>query len=480
MESEEQQGGAEKSPDTGAAYREAVRSVMDHAGWHWPKHLLLDPSKGPRFLGSVEELLHELQLGTHMDEVLVLPNGAELLGQRQRLDPRMQQVIGGADSPPAATAYEALERLSKTGMLEELRGKVSYRSEPSERYEDRASGSPGLATQFEALKEECPPEMRHTAYVSEIRRLKPRHCASPDRPEARRWRKSSLSRTMRERAHELGLDGRDMLYWDDYSEGTFIGGDQAGYKIHVDCVQTSNLGTIYSGHKMLAIWQYPQASLDVLEDHLDTHFVPPLTPAQERSLESACKVVLAPPGSVYLFSGCNAHAVVNVGWTSPPAQPGDPPLMPSVCLSSYEALCGLSPAHARAMVHTHDPQVHAKSCWMDNDEDLEDFEEDVAFNVANLERRLTNGQVARGEAAQQAAAQAVSLVRAENAEVAELMRLRPWRGRDDDRGGWASEEERSCGDLGEFLQRKKQRRIEHEEDAPEPAAEQSPKGEAAQ
>ena len=74
----------------------------------------------------------------------------------------------------------------------------------------------------------------------------------------------------------------------------------------------------------------------------------------------------------------------------------------------------------------------------------------------------------------------VSLVRVENAEVAELMRLRPWRGRDDDRGGWASEEERSCGDLGEFLQRKKQRRIEHEEDAPEPATEQSPKGEAAQ
>ena len=67
-----------------------------------------------------------------------------------------------------------------------------------------------------------------------------------------------------------------MLYWDDYSEGTFIGGDRAGYAMHVDCIQTSNVGTLHSGHKMLAIWQYPDDSLAMLDDHIDTHFVPPL------------------------------------------------------------------------------------------------------------------------------------------------------------------------------------------------------------
>ena len=65
----------------GEAYRAHVRSVMETAGWHWPEHLLLDPSKGPRFLSSADELLSELQLGTHMDEVLVLPDGVEKLGQ---------------------------------------------------------------------------------------------------------------------------------------------------------------------------------------------------------------------------------------------------------------------------------------------------------------------------------------------------------------------------------------------------------------
>ena len=58
---------------------------------------------------------------------------------------------------------------------------------------------------------------------------------------------------MRECVMEHGLDARDMLYWDDYSEGTFVGGDRAGYAVHADCIQTSNVGSLFSGHKLLAI-----------------------------------------------------------------------------------------------------------------------------------------------------------------------------------------------------------------------------------
>lgn len=107
----------------------------------------------------------------------------------------------------------------------------------------------------------------------------------------------------------------------------------------------------------------------------------PTVQEQEQALESACKVVLAPPGCIYLFSGCNAHAVINVGWTAPTA---DAPPARTVCLSSYEALCGLHPVHARAMIGTHDSKLHHPECWMDTAEDLEDFEEDVAFNISNV------------------------------------------------------------------------------------------------
>ena len=114
--------------------------------------------------------------------------------------------------------------------------------------------------------------------------------------------------------------------------------------------------------------------------------------AQQHSLETACKVVLAPPGCVYLFSGCNAHAVVNVGWSAPsPDASQDAPLSRTVCLSSYEALCGLHPVHARAMIGTHDSKLHHPDCWMDTPEELEDFEEDVAFNVNNVRHTRVAG-----------------------------------------------------------------------------------------
>jgi hypothetical protein len=293
------------------AYRANVRRVMDQAGWHWPEHLLLDPARGPRFLSSAAELLHELQLGTHMDEVLVLPDGVEKLGG-SALDPRLKQALGlggckdgDGDSDgdgdkqskgaPPGNAYEVLERLAPTGLLHELRGKVSFRFDPNIRKEERASGGPGLQAQWESLATECPEGMRHTVYVSEIRMLEARdHSGPAGGLDTRRWRKTSMARTMRESAAALGLDARDMLYWDDYSEGTFIGGDQAGYKIHVDCIQTSNMGSMYAGHKLLAIWKYPQASYDVLEQHLDTHFVPPLSPVRLLSRLRAPPALLCP------------------------------------------------------------------------------------------------------------------------------------------------------------------------------------------
>ena len=51
---------------------------------------------------------------------------------------------------------------------------------------------------------------------------------------------------------------------------------------------------MYAGHKLLAIWKYPQASYDVLEQHLDTHFVPPLSPVRLLSRLRAPPALLCP------------------------------------------------------------------------------------------------------------------------------------------------------------------------------------------
>eukprot|EP01050_Picozoa_sp_SAG11_P003260 SAG11_NODE_180_length_13278_cov_9.158434_11_plen_218_part_00 len=186
----------------------------------------------------------------------MLPNGVTALGQQNSLEPRVQRALGLASTTASgdgavlpSSSYEVffaacltvaiathgmhltvnawckvLERLAGSGILEGMAGRLSYREDPNKKREKRArpdNGKEDLASQWEVLKKKCPPEMRHTVYMSEVRRT-----VSETRPGApvRRWRKSWLESTLRERAGELGLDARDMLYWDDYSEGTFIGG----------------------------------------------------------------------------------------------------------------------------------------------------------------------------------------------------------------------------------------------------------------
>lgn len=134
-----------------------------------------------------------------------------------------------------------------------------YIAAPGE-LETRAKGGPCLAGQWASLQRGCPPDARPSTYISELRRLETSETGRPG--SLRRHRRSALSRTMREACVDKGLDARDMLYWDDFSEGTFIGGDRAGYAVHVDCIQTSNVGTMFSGHKMLAIWKYAETTFN--------------------------------------------------------------------------------------------------------------------------------------------------------------------------------------------------------------------------
>ena len=469
------------------AYHSHLRQVMDAAGWAWPESVLTDEAKAPRFVHSVQEFLHELRSGCHMDEILVFPDGLRRLGQVHALDQRIRSAAGievQEDSAAAPSGYEMLARLEANGMLCQLKGKIGFI--PAEgAMEQRAKNGPGLSEQWESLQKLCPEGQRASTYVSEMRLLSTR-----DMPTVtnRRHRRSALTQTMRECVFGHGLDARDMLYWDDYSEGTFIGGDKAGYLVHADCIQTSNVGSLFSGHKLLAIWQYPEASLQTLSEHVDTHFIPPLQPKQEAALARACKVALAPPGCVYLFSGCNAHAVCNVGWTAP--SPATPVPRPALCVASYEALGGLHPRHATALARTHDPLVHFRECWMDSERDLDDFEEDLGFNVHRLARRAggssskqphasaptatvggekeaDEAETAEGELpwAEQAR-RAVKIVRGLSTGLDCAVRTRCWRGRSSnayDKAGADSEtveaEEEAVPDLHELWHRQRAARL---------------------
>eukprot|EP00927_Polykrikos_kofoidii_P071483 TRINITY_DN67744_c0_g1_i1.p1 TRINITY_DN67744_c0_g1~~TRINITY_DN67744_c0_g1_i1.p1 ORF type:complete len:482 (+),score=70.81 TRINITY_DN67744_c0_g1_i1:214-1446(+) len=378
---------------------------MAAADWPWPEHVVCHPQKQPRFIHSVEELIFEMQRGCHMDEIVVFPDGLRALGQQRVLDPRMAAATGLwsedsaqlDESPPARNAYEVLERLDADGYLADLKGKVSFFRQAQSRRDSPADTwqNTCLAPKWQALKGKCLEEDKPSMYISEMRRLEPQPTPGDN---LRSKRKSTLITTLRERMHKLGMDVKAMLYWDDYSEGCFCGAGSSGYNMHADCIPTSNAGSVFAGHKLLAIWKYPDDTREILRMHGRELFVKPLPERQIRALESACCVGLAPPGSIYVFSGSNAHAVCNVGFSAPGADGSCP--VPSLIVSSYEAFLGLHPRHAAVAIDT---------CKENSDDsDLEDFEDEITDAALELQHRLNSACIKESDAAQVA----VDLLRA--------------------------------------------------------------------
>lgn len=197
------------------------------------------------------------------------------------------------------------------------------------------------------------------------------------------WRKSKLKTTMGER---LGM--QEMLYWDDYSEGTFVGGNGTAFNLHADQMLTSNIGSQFQGHKLLAIWGYPDETNSVLNTHFRAVLSPPLSDDHLQLLRRACCVAVVPPGAVWFFSGANAHSACNLGYGMGREGVATPP---TLCLNSYEAFCNTNLTHARVMISTNTP-VHWKGSWMDEKE-LEDFREDVRDNLKGLTRSLGDGSM---------------------------------------------------------------------------------------
>jgi hypothetical protein len=205
-----------------------------------------------------------------------------------------------------------------------------------------------------------------------------------------------MAMTMRERMHRLGMDVRSMPFWDDFSEGLFCGAGQSGYDLHVDIIPSSNVGSVFAGHKCLAIWGFPNDTRSVMKKHRREHFTKPLTRAQVEALESACCVAVAPPGSIYLFSGCNAHTVCNVGFTGP-SQNRAPEK--SLILSSYEAYVNLHSSHLAAVTDTVQGKCRIDSDC-DSDSDIAEFEDDIADGCCEMKRRLLRNEIQEPEAAE--------------------------------------------------------------------------------
>lgn len=376
-------------------YAAHLRQVMEAADWPWPENVLLDPAKQPRFIHSVEELIHELMVGCHMDEIVVFPRALEVLGQANAMGQDVAKAMGYIDftvPPRANTAYDFLSQMDAEAR-ERVKGKVLYRANMEDRAAIAAGGRKNacLAEKWQALESECPENAKESVYIAEMRQLQSELCDDGLRTK----RKSTMQLTIRERMHKLGMQVRAVPFWDDFSEGFFCGAGCSSYDLHVDCIPSSNVGSVFAGHKLLAIWSYQDDTKAVMKTHGRQHFAKPLSGSQVKALEGTCCVGLAPPGSIYIFSGCNAHAVCNVGFSLP--GPDRPPI-PSLVASSYEAFVNLNLRHLEAVANTLDPFYEDS----DSDEDLEDFADEIGEGAGELQKRLRKGEISEKEAAKAA------------------------------------------------------------------------------
>jgi hypothetical protein len=110
----------------------------------------------------------------------------------------------------------------------------------------------------------------------------------------------------------------------------------------------------------MALWAYGPPSFDMLDENLRMMFVNRKNGPQMDVLRSACKVVIARPGDLFLFSGANPHTVMCMG--------------DGLSLTAYESFVNLNHAHAEAFAGTRGPD-HFQECWADLT-DVEDIFDD--------------------------------------------------------------------------------------------------------
>ena len=351
-----QQGAASPKKSRWGEMPDARREALLRSSG-WPMDVLQDRAKQPKVVGSAEDFVRELYYGNHLDEIVVLKNGVQLLQQADAV-PQAIRTAGHS----ATTVREFLGALGDE-MLGTHNGRIYY-ADDTGRFLDQLRKDPDTEAELSNLREKLAAINKVEAagdasmYIAELRRTtKFRH------PSDNHWAKTALTTDVKD---YVGVERADLMpYWDRYDEGVFVGAAGAGSAMHVDQIGWSNIGKNYTGHKLVALWPYGAASNTALNSHLDHLFASPsgLAAQDQAMLRTACKVALVEPGDVFLFSGAQAHATVCVG--------------EGLCLGAYESFISLAPRHAEVFLNTNDPSFHFKECHAE-EEDLRDIQLDLA------------------------------------------------------------------------------------------------------
>ncbi|CAE7163027.1 unnamed protein product, partial [Symbiodinium necroappetens] len=274
----------------------------------WP----IRADQQPEVVHTVEEFLEILQMQRHLERVVVLPNGIELLGQTRALPEELSQAIAGS-----LGVRDVLGRLGDQKASAHFRARLWHYSARSKEKEIKVPKSrpppdgmdkkslAALRQEFLAQEREGKVKSDAPLYISELRwQRKVSHPLNPSE-----WVKTATSCDV----FDVTPFSKQMPLWERSEGGIFVGERGAGSGLHVDQCLWSNVGRNWCGFKLFALWPWSERHRILDEAGKGAIFHPPLTKREEDFLSRAKTVALVGPGDVWVFSGGQPHTAMCVG-----------------------------------------------------------------------------------------------------------------------------------------------------------------------
>jgi len=325
----------------------------------WP----IAESQKPEVVHSAEAFMEGLLFQPHLDRIVVLPNGIELLEQHAGMPEVVEKAVRGA-----STIRGVLGNLGPE-LQRRFRGRLwHYGTKGKEKEIKRSDGGKKRAfseTVRELMRRQEDGDVPVDAplYISELRWCeKVRHPSCPD---------EFVKTATRRDVYDSTPLAQRMPLWERSEGGIFVGERGAGSGMHVDQCLWSNVGRNWCGFKLFAIWGWEERHSILDEAGKGTIFHMPLTDRDKGFLRRAQKIALVRPGDVWVFSGGQPHTALVVG--------------DGINISAYESFVAAHPAAVGLLVRSNTKASHWKPCWMDDD-DLDELYEDV---VDSLQRSLS-------------------------------------------------------------------------------------------
>ncbi|CAJ1328041.1 unnamed protein product [Effrenium voratum] len=272
----------------------------------WP----IREDQKPQVVHTVDEFLEVVQMQTHLDRVVVLPRGIELLGQGAAAPEQLRQAASGSKSVREVLANLAevsqcfrarLWHYGQRGREKEI--KVPKKSTAGKDPDDKKCLA-SLHRELGAQEKDGKVQSDMALYISELRwQRKVRHPLDNERV------KTATNCDI----FDVAPFARHLPLWERSEGGIFVGERGAGSGLHVDQCLWSNVGRNWCGFKLFAVWPWLERHSILDDAGKGTVFCPPLTQKEEEFLSRAKTVALVGPGDVWVFSGGQPHTALCVG-----------------------------------------------------------------------------------------------------------------------------------------------------------------------